>query len=126
MDATRNDNRLLSCTPVSNAAPQFSVDYSNATATSVTVAGWAYDPTTPGTLATVRVRANGETFDFTTGGARPDVPRVFAGAPSNSGYHRTATLATPLPSGVTNLCVEVLDTTTGMPGRSWCRNVTIP
>jgi hypothetical protein len=126
MDATRNDNRFLGCTPVTNAAPQFSIDYFNASATSVTVAGWAYDPTTPGTPATVRVRANGETFDLTTGRPRPDVPRVFAGAPSNSGYHETLTFATPLPSGTSNICVEILDTTTGAAARTNCRDVTIP
>ncbi|NYI40023.1 hypothetical protein [Demequina lutea] len=123
MDSTGNSNTLLGCRSLTNLAPRGSVDYMGATRTTVTAGGWAYDPTTPQTPITLRIRANGETWELATGGPRADVPRVIAGAPSNGGFQKTFSFTTPPVGQSVNVCVDAVDSSSGVSTTLSCRDI---
>lgn len=113
----------MSAAPVGAHDPRGHDQAPAATATGVTVAGWAYDPDTTRPL-TIRVAEAGRVLATgTTGLTRNDVRKVHPDAPIGSGYR----FAVPLASGSHTLCTTAVGAGSGMPETDLgCRTVRVP
>jgi len=126
-DAGSGPATLLDCrrvvvgTPVPRAAPVGAVDTVSATNTTITVAGWTFDPDTPGpTQAHVYLDGVG-LVALTADGARPDVAAAY-GRDGRTGYRHTA----PARPGRHEVCVFGINTGQGDNTLLGCRTVVVP
>lgn len=88
---------------------------------SVTAAGWAFDPDTSGPIAVhIYVDADGKAIE--TGLTRTDVPAIYPGAGTGSGFSGTV----PATPGAHNVCAYAINNGAGGNVFLGCGAVTVP
>lgn len=121
LDTTTRTPVSLGCRTVTlvNLAPYGFLDAVTATATSVTASGWALDPDTAAAARVQVIVDGGAPTEALADKPRPDVGRAL-GKGDNRGYSITV----PVSPGQHQVCVRVLDATSGAPTSIGCRTVT--
>ncbi|MBT2502583.1 GH25 family lysozyme [Curtobacterium sp. ISL-83] len=117
--------KTLGCSTVSvgNASPDGSYNGLSATAGSVTVRGWAFDPEQPSVSTDVRVTVGGTTAGtIHADGYRPDVNA----AKHITGNHGYNTAVPTTKTGTQSVCVTAINIGRGADWTTGCRTVTIP
>ncbi|MFB7893123.1 hypothetical protein ACFC1I_13050 [Microbacterium sp. NPDC056044] len=107
-------------TPTVNHAPIGNFESIGASATSLTIAGWAIDPnvTTP---IEVHVYVNGVGKGYTADVSRPDVAAAYPGYGDRHGF----VVQVPASTGTHQVCVYAIDSAGGANPTLGCRSVTV-
>lgn len=100
------------------APPVGSLDGVAVSGGSATVAGWAFDPNSPGTSIQTHIYVNGAGYPFVADGGRPDVNAAY-GITGSHGFSVTV----PLQSGSNNVCAYSIGVASGNNTSMGCRTV---
>jgi hypothetical protein len=123
INVAAGSNVLLGCrvVPVPSGSPFGSLDMVGSGLGSVSVAGWAIDPDTAGSIQVhVYVDGSGYALDATT--SRPDVGVAYAGYGSAHGFGVTV----PASGGSHTVCAYAINVGAGSTSVLGCRVVSVP